>query len=208
MALPLKKKSDAAAVTVPPWHPNLRIVETLPDTKVVRTAFFVNGAAMLLAFVLVLLLGVQEWKLHEVNKQIDDWQRQIDRDTKQSDEAKAVYADFQTEEAKTDEVADFVASRPKLSNIILRLGLITPKKIAFDSLDFRDNGFNIRATIKGAPDPATSDASAYLKQLRVDKVLGPMLHEVDLLTLVKNQMSGRMVMEIFCMYKKGGVKKP
>jgi len=64
MALPLKKKSDAAAVTVPPWHPNLRIVETLPDTKVVRTAFFVNGAAMLLALVLVLLLGVQEWKLH------------------------------------------------------------------------------------------------------------------------------------------------
>jgi hypothetical protein len=207
MALALKKKSDAATVTVPAWHPNLRIVENLPDTKVVRTAFFVNGAAMLLAISLTLYLGVQEWKLHEVNKQIDEWQRQIDRDTKQSDGAKALYADFQSEEGKTQEVVDFVASKPKLSSIILRLGLITPKKIAFDGLDFRDNGFNIRATIKGAPDPATSDASAYLKQLRVDKVLGPMFHEVDLLTLVKNQASGRMVMEIFCMYKKGA-KKP
>jgi hypothetical protein len=207
MATPLKKKSDAAAMTVPAWHPNLRIAEGLPDTKVVRTAFFVNGAAMLLAIVLTLLFGVQEWKLHEVNKQIEDWQRQIDRDSKQSNEAKALYEDFKLEEAKTDEVVGFVASKPKLSFIILRLGLITPKKIAFDSLDFRENGFNIRATIKGAPDPATSDASAYLKQLRIDKVLGPMLHEVDLLTLVKNQTSGRMVMEIFCAYKKGA-KKP
>jgi len=202
MALALKKKSDASVIVVPPWHPNLRIVENLPDTKVVRTAFFVNGAFMLVVILLTLYLGVQEWKLHEVNKQIADWQSQIDADSKQSDEDVALYTDFTLEEAKVDEVIEFVGSKPKLSSIILRLGAITPKKIAFDSLDFKDGGFNIRATIKGAPDPATSDASAYLKQLRTDRVLGPMFHEVDLLTLVKNPTSGRMVMEIFCAYKK------
>jgi hypothetical protein len=206
MALSLKKKSDAALV-VPAWHPDLRIAASLPDTKVVRTAFFVNGAAILVAIVLALYLGVQEWKLHEVNKQITDWQRQIDEDSKRSDEAVALYSDFKLEEAKAKEVTDFINSKPKLSNIILRLGAITPKKIAFDILDFKETGFNIRATIKGAPDPATSDASAYLKQLRTDKVLGPMFHEVDLLTLVKNPTSGRMVMEIFCAYKKD-IKKP
>ena len=78
MALTLTKKSDAAVVVVPPWHPNLRIVENLPDTKVVRTAFFVNGVAMSVAIALALYLGIQEWKLHEVNKQISDWQHQID----------------------------------------------------------------------------------------------------------------------------------
>ena len=49
MALTLTKKSDAALNVVPAWHPNLRNVENLPDTKVVRTAFFVNGFAMLVA---------------------------------------------------------------------------------------------------------------------------------------------------------------
>ena len=43
----LKKKSEAAAApTVPAWHPNFRNYEKLPDLKVVRTAFFVNGAAI------------------------------------------------------------------------------------------------------------------------------------------------------------------
>jgi hypothetical protein len=206
MALTRTKKSDAAVVAAPSWHPNLRIVESLPDTKVVRTAFFVNGIAMVVAIALALYLGIQEWKLHEVNKQIDDWQRQIDRDKKQSEEKVALYQDFKMEEAKTAEVSDFVASKPVLSAIILRLGQVTPKKIAFDALDFRDTGVSIKATIKGAPDRASGDASAYEKQLRTDAVLGPMFEEVNLLTMVKNP-TGRIVIEIFCQYNKGG-KKP
>jgi hypothetical protein len=205
MALTRTKKNDAVVV-VPAWHPNLRIAESLPDTKVVRTAFFVNGIAMVITIALALYLGIQEWKLHEVNKQIEDWQRQIDRDTKQSAEKVALYQDFKLEEAKTAEVSDFVASKPVLSAIVLRLGQITPKKIAFDGLDFSVSGVTIKATIKGAPDRASGDASAYEKQLRNDTVLGPMFDEVNLLTMVKNP-TGRIVIEIFCEYNKGA-KKP
>jgi Tfp pilus assembly protein PilN len=206
MPLPLTRKSDAATQAVSPWHPNLRIAENLPDTKVVRTAFFVNGAAMLIAIALALYLGIQEWKLHEVNKQIADWQRQIDSNKKESEDAVKLYQDFKLEEAKTQEVADFVQSKPVLSEIILRLGAMTPKKIALDSLDFKDNGVQIRATVKGAPDRASGDASAYEKQLRADKVLGPMFSAVDLLTMRKNNSNGRLVIEIFCEYKKWGKK--
>ena len=204
MASSQTKKSEA--IQVPPWHPNLRIVEGLPDTKVVRTAFFVNGAAMLVAIALALYLGIQEWKIYEVNKQIADWQRQIDRDTKQSNEAVALYQDFKLQEAKAKEVADFVASKPILSVIILRLGAITPKKIALDGLDFRDTGVSIKATVKGAPDRASGDASAYEKQLRADKVLGPMFTDVNLLTMVRNPTTGRLLIEIFCEYAKGPKK--
>jgi hypothetical protein len=207
MALTLTKKSSAAVVVVPPWHPNIRMAENLPDTKVVRTAFFVNGAAMLVAISLALYLGIQEWKLHEVNKQIADWQRQIDRDKKESAEKVALYQNFKAEEAKTNEVSDFIESEPVVSAIILRLGAVTPKKIALDSLEFKGTGFNIRATIKGAPDRASTDVSAYLKQLRIDKVLGPMLDQVNLLTDRRNANTGRLVIEIFCQYKKGTVKK-
>jgi hypothetical protein len=205
MALALKK-SEAAVVEAPAWHPNLRHVENLPDTKVVRTAFFVNGAAMLVAIALALYLGIQEWKLHEVNKQIADWQRQIDRDKRESERAVKTYGDFKVEEAKVNEVADFVASKPVVSEIILRLGVMTPKKIAFDSLDFKDSGVQIRATVKGAPDRASGDASAYEKQLRTDKVLGPMFAEVNLLTMHKNTATNRLVIEIFCEYKKAAKK--
>ena len=205
MAATQTKKSDAAQV-VPPWHPNLRILENLPDTKVVRTAFFVNGAAILIAIALALVLGFQEWKLFEVGKQINAWQRQIDQDKKQSADAVALYQNFKLEEAKTKEVVDFVVSKPVLSEIILRIGQITPKKIALDGLDFRDTGVSIRATVKGAPDRASGDASAYEKQLRSDKVLGPMFRDVNLLTMRRNTSSGRLVIEIFCEYTKGTKK--
>lgn len=207
MAPPPTKKSDANVSVVPAWHPNLRIAESLPDTKVVRTAFFVNGAAILVAIALLLYLGHQEWSLHEVHKQISDLQRDIDRDKRESAAAVRLYGDFKAEEAKTIEVSQFVSSKPLLSEIILRLGQITPKKIAFDSLDFRGTGVSIKATVKGAPDRASGDASAYEKQLRSDKVLGPMFSDVNLLTMRRNAVNGRLVIEILCNFNKGLKRK-
>ena len=72
----LKKKSDAStAAQVPPWHPNFRNYEKLPDVKQVRTAFFVNAAAITVALALLTYFGVQEWQLRSLNAQIADWQR-------------------------------------------------------------------------------------------------------------------------------------
>jgi hypothetical protein len=203
MAPSLTKKSDGSGSSAPAWHPNLRIVEQLPDTKVVRTAFFVNGFAILVAIVLALYLGHQEWKLHGVNKEISDWQHTIDQYKKASQEAVMLYGDFKAEEAKTREVADYVVSKPVVSEIVLRLGAMTPKKIALDSLDFKDTGLSIKATIKGAPDRASGDASAYEKQLRADKVLGPMFGDVNLLQMTRNPATNRLVIVIFCSFKKG-----
>jgi hypothetical protein len=136
-----------------------------------------------------------------VRREIADWQTQIDTHKKESQDALALYADFKTEEAKTSEVASFVASKPVLSEIILRLGAMTPKKIALDALNFQDTGLSIKATVKGAPDRASGDASAYEKQLRSDSVLGPMFTEVNLLTM-RRATNGRLVIEIFCSFKK------
>jgi hypothetical protein len=187
---------------MPPWHPDLRIVESLPDTKVVRTAFWVNGVAIVLAIIMLGLLGHDRWRLHELNKEIADWQHQIDHDKRQSAEAVLLYQKFKLEEAKVKEVSDFVESQPVISAIVLRLGEITPKRIALDGLDFRNAGFSIRATVKGAPERANPDASAYERLLRADKVLGPMLADVNILTMKKSTTTGRLAIEIFCLYKK------
>src|SRR5882672_10641614 len=100
----LKKKSDAAAAPlVPAWHPNFRNYEKLPDIKVVRTAFFVNGAAITITLALLTYFGFQEWNLHNLQGQVADWQRQIDRDKAGSEKAVALFKKFQAEEAKFQE---------------------------------------------------------------------------------------------------------
>ena len=170
MALPFsKKKSDAsAAPLVPAWHPNFRNYEKLPDIKVVRTAFFVNAAAITVALMLLSYFGFQEWQLHTLKVQIDDWQRQIDRNKAGSDRAVALFKKFEAEGAKFTEVDTFVKSKPLVSDLLVKLGQTLPANIALDSLDLREAGLALRLTVRGAPDAATGYATAYLEKLRTD----------------------------------------
>ena len=171
MALPfLKKKSEVAAVSlVPAWHPNFRNYEKLPDIKVVRTAFFVNGAAILLALGLTTYLAFQEWSLHVLRAQIADAERQVSHDKLGSDQALALFKKFQADEARMIEVDAFQKSKPTVSDLLVRLAQTLPTNIAIDSIDLRDSGMALRLTVRGAPDAATGYANAYLGQLRTDK---------------------------------------
>src|SRR5688572_29276737 len=116
----LKRKSDAdAAPAVPAWHPNFRNYQKLPDVKVVRTAFFVNGIALLLVVSLGAYLGFREWNLRLINQQIAEVQAQIDRNKKTSEQAIALFKKFQAAEAKVLEVETFVTSKPIVSALLV-----------------------------------------------------------------------------------------
>jgi len=65
--LSLTKKSDAQ-VASPLWHTNFRNFERLPDTKVVRTTFFINTAAVALTLGLLLWLGYREYHLYNLRE--------------------------------------------------------------------------------------------------------------------------------------------
>lgn len=194
----LKKKSKAdAAPAVPPWHPNFRNYEKLPDIKVVRTAFFINGAAIFVALALTIYLGFKEWQLHVLRGQTTTVQAQIDRDKKTSDQAVAMFKKFQAEEAKLLEVDTFVKSKPVISAIVMRLGSTLPPNIALDSLDFRDNGLFMRLSVRGTPDVASGYATNYLEQLRADKELA-LYDSFDFTsTPTPNPSTGRMAVEFF-----------
>ena len=134
MASLLKKKADNTGPVVPAWHPDLRIVDRLPDTKVVRTAFFVNGVAILVAVTLALLLIRDQWELRALNIQIADTQKQINLDKVPSAQAVALFSKFKVQEAKIRELNDFVTSRPTVSNVILKIAATMPPYVALQSL--------------------------------------------------------------------------
>jgi hypothetical protein len=168
----LKKKPEAdGSSEMPPWHPNLRNFARLPDTKVVRTAFFINGAFAFLAAGLLLWFAYQEYELHNLDRQIADWDRQISRDKKDSDQFIALYGKFQTEQARINEVDAFVKSRPPISQLLMHLGETLPKDIALDAYEQQMTGVVLRGTVRGSPDEASGYASAYLDQLRADPTL-------------------------------------
>jgi hypothetical protein len=191
----LKKKSEASAPSVPAWHPNFRNYEKLPDIKVVRTAFFINGAAIFAALALLTYFGIQEWKLRAVTMQVNDWQKLIDRDKKSSEAAKALYKKFQDEEARINEVEAFVKSKPTFSPIIVRLAEILPANIALDTVDLRDVSMIMRISIRGQS--AGQVAQNYVELLQKDPQLITRFENIRLTsTPTRNPTTGRTAAEI------------
>ncbi len=202
----LKKKSDAAAAAaVPPWHPNFRNYEKLPDIKVVRTAFFINGAAITIALALAIYFGFHEWQLRVLGLQIAEQSRLIAKDKPASDQAVALFKKFQAEEAKIIEVETFIKSKPLVSELLAHLGATVPANVALDSFDLREGGLLLRISVRGSPDVASGHATAYRDQLATDKLLAQYFTEASIANLAPNPATGRLAVEIVLPVK--GAKK-
>lgn len=206
----LKKKSEAEAAVAPPgWHPNFRNYEKLPDIKVVRTAFFVNGAAIFVALALGVYFGLTEWQTWVLRGQVAEEQRKIDRDRRPSEQAVALFKKFQAEEARINEVDAFIKSKPLLSTLLLRLGSTLPPDIAIDSLDLRADGLALRLSLRGDGVSASGRATDYLEKLKADQELSQFEEFTFTATPVRNPATGFMVVEFFLRLKApaGGKKK-
>lgn len=194
--LSLKKKSEAAGPHVPSWHPNFRNYEQLPDTKVVRTTFFINGGAILAALVLLVYFGLGELQLHSVRSQTREWEAQIARDRPASTKAVADFHKFQAAAAKIDEVDAFMHSRPVVSQLVVNLGRTRPTNVALDAFDLRADTLTLRGTVRGAPDKASGYASAYVETLRNAPEFNGVFKEVNLTNLSRVPTTGRLAIEV------------
>lgn len=70
-----KKKADP----VLNWHPNFRVVASLPDIKQVRTGFIVNFFAITLAVVALSWTIYTEVEIHKKGNEIEEYNTQITR---------------------------------------------------------------------------------------------------------------------------------
>ncbi|MBC7369530.1 MAG: hypothetical protein H7343_22405 [Undibacterium sp.] len=191
---------------VPAWHPDFRNFDRLPDVKVVRTAFYTNGISIVVVLIMFFWLGYREYLLHDLTRQIADWQRQIDHDLRASTVAVGQYKKFQTEGLRVAEVERFIKSKPRFSEIVLRLAETLPANVALDGLDFRESAFNLRGTVRGTPDLAAGYASTYLQLLKSDAVFSEKFSEITLAGLNPNPQTGRLQLEIKLQLREG--KKP
>ncbi len=191
-----KNKEQAAQPLMPAWHPNFRNYDRLPDTKVVRTAFFINGFAVLVAVLLVLFFAYQEYQISGINSQIATWDEQIERDRQPSSQAVALFKKFQAEEKIINEVSDFSTPRLRVSDFVLHLARTLPADIAIRSFDYRDTGVTIRGLVRGAPDQATGHATAFVEQIRGDADFGGLFSSVELTGVNRDPVSGRLHIEL------------
>ncbi len=196
MSPSLRKNKDAAQPLVPSWHPNFRNYERLPDTKVVRTTFFINGLSVLVAIALLVAFAFQEYQLKALDEQLVSWDAQIQQDKQPSSQALGLFKKFQDEAKVINEVAAFTKSRLVVSDFILHLGETIPDNIAIRGFDFRDTGVTLRGVVRGAPDEASGRATAFVEQLRNDPVVAGSFASIDLMTVNRDAASGSLNIEL------------
>lgn len=204
----LKKKNDAAAApTVPPWHPNFRDYEKLPDIKVVRTAFFVNVGAVALTLACAILYGRTEWQVRSLRSQVAEQERIIQKHKPTSQKAEVDFGKFKAEEAKLQEVDTFIKSKPTVSDLLVHLGETRPPEIAIDTFDLKDTGLTLRLTVRGEPEAAAGHATSYKDQLSNDKKLLGTFGEASFQNFTTNPTTGRLAVEIILPLKPPAARK-
>ena len=192
----LKKKSETSVVTVPAWHLDFRDADQLPDMKPIRTAFFVNGLAILVATTVVLFFAYQETQLYALHSQISDTVQQIEQDRMPSADAAKSFKEFQVQEKKIAEATAFLEAPMALSTFLLRLGEILPDNIKIDTIDWRGGTITLRGTVSGTPDEASGYASGLVEIFSKDEVFSPIFEDAALTSLLRNLATGLLAMEI------------
>lgn len=208
----LKKNPDASGGPgARPWHPNFRNAVTLPDTKVVRTTFFINALAGLALLALLALVGYQEYTLADLRSQISRLDDQISRDKKPSQDAVALFTEFQAEEKKIQELDAFLNGNSLVvSRFFTRLGNSVPANISFTTVDYNNGNVSLRGLVVGTPEQASGMVSSYEKQLKANDEIGKRFDQIALTNLSRDAQNGRLSFEITLKpgEQKKAVKKP
>lgn len=217
--LPLTRKSNAQPAAAPVWHPNFRNFERLPDTKVVRTAFFISMGAIAVTAGLLLWAGTREYHLHVLSQQIAEAQARIDSKTKQNNEALRLSKVFADEEKKLSEAANFTGTPIRLTELLIQLGQTLPKEISLEIADYRltpsadstkpssELMVTLRGSARGTADEASGAASSYIELLRTHPSFAAAFDTVELTNINRDARTGFLIFEVILRVKPDGKGK-
>jgi hypothetical protein len=190
---------------MPAWHPNFRNAERLPDTKAVRTSFFINAVAIFAVSTLALYTGYREYGLNVLRSDISVVRAEIDSKKSASEQAVVLYQTFQAEEKKVLELQSFLStSKIVASDFILLLGETLPSSVSLGNIDYRGTAVTLRGSIEGAPDEASGRAISYVDSLRNHTAFTAFFETITLSNIVRDPGTGKMQFVIDLKFKPTG----
>lgn len=180
----------------PGWHPDFRIAASLPDNRVVRTDFVINGIALAILAVAVWMFYSREAQLQEASEEVARWKEDIEANKPKFNEALGLQREFSEAEKRLAEVAAFKTSPVEIADLINRLGNSLPKLVAIDVVERKEDVFVIRGTIVGASERATGIANSYLDSLHADPYFAQRFEGIRLNNINREARANRLFFEI------------
>lgn len=198
-----KSSGDKTAAQVIPWRPDFRDVTQLPDTKTVRTNFFVNLVALVLTVTLALFVAQREWEALELRDSLEDVEERIAQTRPASEKAQAAYKVFQEEEKKFKEAQALVKEPFRFPDFIIHLGGVLPPRVNVKDIEYRGPDQNVLVTgvVKGLDTAANDVASVFVKQLQTDPVLAQHFRSIELSNIGRNPEEGTLNLYLVFTFK-------
>ena len=204
MIQPLKQSIEKAeARSFMAWHPNFADTSRLPDVKVVRTTFFLNGASIAILGAFLLYFGDKEYSLYQVNSEIVSRESDIKTNKIESTKAVAEYGKYLAEEKTLAEVLNLTKDPFVFSDCVMHLASSLPDRVTLQKIVYRGPGqlFLMSATVQGLDESAGDIASDFVKQLQNDKYLKENFTDVSLTGTVRNTDRSTLSLEISMLSK-------
>jgi hypothetical protein len=201
-----EKSSAAQAI---PWRPDFRDPSVLPDTKTVRTTFFLNLIAVTLAGGLLIYFVHREMAVGDLRELLADTETRIASTAPSSERAQANFKLFQAEAAKFNQAHAFVREPFRFSRFVLHLGSMMPTGVAVRRIDYRGPVVNVLGSVSGVDAAASDVATKFVKQLQTDPVLAEHFSGIVLTNIGRNTEEASLNLELVFTFKsaKGAAKK-
>jgi hypothetical protein len=199
----LKKSSNkSSALTVPAWHPNFRNFEKLPDIKVVRTTFFINGGAILIVVALMIYAVYREVELSALKSDTVAAKAVIDANKAGSDQSIVLYKKFQLEEKKVQDLQKFMTvSKLTVSELVLNLGSTLPSSVVLTSVDSRSTGVTVRGGVNASAEEGAGIAVAYVEDLKKNGYFSALFGSIKLTNIIRDTGTAQIRFEIDLKFK-------
>ena len=184
------------------WHVDFRIVDTLPDTKLIRTDFMLTFVAICLAVGLLFLLVFREYKIFTLDREIVDLNNSIKQDTADNEQHLHLDDKFKLLSKKVKELDSFRYNPFPPPVFMLALSDIRAHEIVLTDVVFREvnrkiGGINTKLSnvslsglVAGTSQSATQIVSDYVDKLKSLNILSEYINKIHLDSLNRLDDSG------------------
>jgi hypothetical protein len=118
------------------WRADFRLVDQLPDVKVVRTKFIVNFAAIAIVTALLVTVGYREFTKLTLRQSIEMLQSEVDTRSSANRRLTALSRDFRQLSNKMVDIQELAKAPVRPAALLVELARLRTEDIVFDTIAF------------------------------------------------------------------------
>lgn len=176
----LPRKAEVISIG---WRPDFRDSETLPDTKVVRTSFFLTAGFFSVAVAMAMFLGFREYQKVQVEKDLIELQVEVDGMKPEHGVKVAANGKFMSANGRIDEIVAMRGNQIVGSDLLISVGAALSPSMVLSQMKYEKDSIVLEGMLNVGADEASALIDEYMEKLKEADVGQGTLKTYDLMSI-------------------------